>query len=115
MKERRSPCPISCTLDLLGDRWSLLVIRDLFAGKTHYREFLKSPERIATNILADRLEKLVEAGLVQALPSDARVGALSYTLTDRGRSLYPVVESIRDWALATIPCTAALVEVPEKQ
>ena len=112
MKDKRSPCPISCTLELVGDRWSLLVIRDLFAGKTHFREFLKSPERIATNVLTDRLERLTEAGLVQAKPSEERAGALSYSLTDRGRGLYPVLESIRDWGLASIPGTAALMPVP---
>ena len=56
---RRSSCPVSCALDLLGDRWTLLVIRDLFRGFTRFGEFLASPERIPTNILADRLKRLV--------------------------------------------------------
>src|SRR5256885_15547057 len=58
----RSPCPVACSLDLLGDRWTLLVVRDLFWGKTKYGEFLASPEGIPTNILADRLQRLEVAG-----------------------------------------------------
>src|SRR5438105_4349626 len=54
----RSPCPVACTLDIIGDRWTLLLIRDLLAGKKRYGEFLASPERIPTNILAERLKRL---------------------------------------------------------
>ncbi|PSB57386.1 transcriptional regulator, partial [filamentous cyanobacterium CCP1] len=66
---RRSPCPVSCTLDLIGDRWTLLVIRDMmFFGKQRFEEFLESPEGISTNILANRLKLLEEAGLVTKQP-----------------------------------------------
>lgn len=63
--EKRSECPISCTMDLIGDKWSLLIIRDLmYLGKTTYNEFLNSNEAISTNILNDRLVKLTEVGLI---------------------------------------------------
>jgi DNA-binding HxlR family transcriptional regulator len=111
MATKRSPCPISCTLDILGDRWTLLVIRDLFVGKTHYREFLSSPEGIATNILANRLEKLITAGLVECSPSPERAGAKAYTLSPKGRALFPVLVAIRDWGLANLEGTQARIEV----
>lgn len=60
--EKRSPCPIAGVLDILGDRWTLLVVRDLFCGKSQYKDFAASPEKIATNILADRLHRLVQHG-----------------------------------------------------
>lgn len=109
---KRSVCPVACTLDLLGDRWTLLVVRDLFAGKTHYHEFAQSPEGIATNILAARLGRLREAGLVEAKESPVRAGSRSYELTARGRSLRPVVEAMRDWGLAQIKGTEARVRMP---
>lgn len=104
---RRSPCPVACTLDLLGDRWTLIVIRDLMLGRTRFAEFLRSPEGIATNILTDRLRRLVAAGLVTTEASGERAGSLSYRLTERGESLRPVLEAIRDWGLANLPGTEA--------
>ncbi len=109
---RRSVCPIACTLDVLGDKWTLLVVRDLFAGKSHYHEFASSPERIASNILADRLERLVTAGLVETSSSSQRVGSSAYALTARGTSLFPLLAAIRDWGLANIAGTQARVQVP---
>ncbi|MFA6045063.1 MAG: helix-turn-helix domain-containing protein [Phycisphaerales bacterium] len=110
--KRRSPCPIACSLDVFGDRWTLVVVRDLFAGKQHYHEFAASPEGIATNILADRLGKLVKAGLVAATKSEARVGSLAYSLTPKGRALYPVLEAVAAWGLANVKGTRALIRVP---
>ncbi|HEX8876542.1 MAG TPA: helix-turn-helix domain-containing protein [Phycisphaerales bacterium] len=112
-KPRRSVCPIACTLDLIGDRWTLLVVRDLFAGKTQYNEFTESPERIATNILADRLEKLCRSGLVESRASESHAGRFLYSLTAKGRSLFPLLESIRDWGLANLPGTQARIAVPK--
>ena len=60
----RSPCPLACALDLLGDRWTLLVIRDLVLGKSRFKEFVASPEGIPTNILSDRLDRLLTHGIV---------------------------------------------------
>jgi DNA-binding HxlR family transcriptional regulator len=110
-RARRSPCPVAATLDLIGDRWTLLVIRDLFSGKSRYRELVDSPEGIATNILAARLERLRELGLVAARASAERAGSSEYRLTARGRSLLPVLEAMRDWGLAHVPGTAARVRV----
>lgn len=107
--KRRSVCPLACTLDLIGDRWTLLVVRDLFAGKSHYHEFAQSPERIATNILADRLDRLVKSGLVRAQESPARAGSSQYVLTDKGQSLFPLLVAIKDWGLANIQGTEARV------
>lgn len=104
---KRSPCPIACALDLFGDRWTLLIIRDLACGKTHYRDFCQSPERIATNILADRLERLVSAGLAEKYPSPEQPGREAYRLTKKGKSLRPVMNAIADWALKNIEGTAA--------
>jgi DNA-binding HxlR family transcriptional regulator len=63
--KNRSTCPVSSLLDIIGDKWSLLIIRDLFIGRDTYSEFLKAPERISTNILVDRLKKLTDAGLIE--------------------------------------------------
>jgi DNA-binding HxlR family transcriptional regulator len=109
---RRSPCPIACALDLLGDRWTLLIVRDLFAGKSRFQDFVRSPEGIATNILTDRLNRLTAAGLIEATPSATRAGSSDYRLTPQGRSLYPVLEAVRDWALAHLPGTRAAIAVP---
>lgn len=100
---RRSPCPVACTLDLLGDRWTMLVVRDLFFGRTQFKDFLASPEGIATNILSNRLSKLCEAELV------SRTGN-AYVLTEKGRSLAPVLESIRDWGLSQLAGTGVYLK-----
>jgi DNA-binding HxlR family transcriptional regulator len=108
--KKRSVCPVACTLDLIGDKWTLLVIRDLFAGKRHFGEFARSPEKIATNILADRLEKLVQVKLAQREPAVEGGSREAYVLTERGRSLLPVLKVMRDWGLANVPGTAALIQ-----
>ena len=107
---KRSPCPIACTLDVIGDKWTLLLVRDMLCGKSQYSEFARSPERIATNILADRLEKLVGAKLVVRRPSSVGGARGSYHLTERGRTLLPVLQAMRDWGLANVPGTAARLE-----
>lgn len=108
---RRSPCPIANTLDLIGDRWTLLVVRDLFAGRTRYAEFARAPERIASNILSQRLAALVAHGLVERHKDDDG-GHPRYALTERGRSLRPVLEALRDWGLERIEGTEVRVQVP---
>lgn len=97
---RRSVCPVACTLDLIGDRWTLLVVRDLHCGKSHFREFLASPEGIATNVLADRLAKLVSNRLVERVA--APVGRDAYRLTRKGNTLIPLLQQVADWGLANI-------------
>jgi DNA-binding HxlR family transcriptional regulator len=106
---KRSACPIACALDLVGDKWTLLVLRDLFHGKAHFGEFLASPERIATNILAERLARLTESGMVERYPSPTMPGREAYRLTQKGLSIWPVLEQISAWGLAHIEGTAARI------
>jgi DNA-binding HxlR family transcriptional regulator len=103
----RSICPIACALDLFGDKWTLLVIRDLACGKSHFMDFCRSPERIATNILTDRLERLVANGLVEKFPSTEQPGRDAYRLTAKGKTLRPVITAIINWGLMNIPGTVA--------
>ena len=104
---RRSDCPISSALDLLGDKWSLLVMRDvLLRGKSHYREFLASEEGIATNILADRLSRLEAAGLLERTSEDPRSGKQSYHATGKGKDLIPLLLEMMVWSAAHNPQVA---------
>jgi DNA-binding HxlR family transcriptional regulator len=106
---------LACSLDIVGDRWTILVLRDLFAGRTRYGEFAASPERIATNILADRLERLRRHGLVATAESPERGGAMVYTLTPKGRDLRPVLEAMRNWGLRHIRGTQARIAVADER
>jgi len=104
----RSACPIANALDLLGDRWTLLVIRDLlFVGKRRFGEFLSSPEGIPTNILSDRLRRLEESGVVEKVPYQDRPARYEYQLTAKGRDLFPVLRSLIDWAARHLPGVAS--------
>jgi DNA-binding HxlR family transcriptional regulator len=96
----RSDCPVACTLDLVGDRWTLLIIRDLFKGKHRFSEFLDSGEGIKTNILADRLKRLERVGLVQRSRYQEHPPRHEYHLTDSGRDLGPVVKAMFAWGRA---------------
>ena len=107
----RSPCPIAGTLDIFGDKWTLLVIRDLFAGKSMYSEFQSSPEHIPTNILADRLKRLIEYGIIEKIPYQQRPVRYAYHLTDTGRSLAPVLKAILAWGVKNIERTAAAMKL----
>jgi DNA-binding HxlR family transcriptional regulator len=107
---KRSVCPVACTLDLIGDRWTLLVVRDLFAGKVHFKDFAQSPEGIATNILANRLAKLVDAGIAEKYRSTEKPGRDGYRLTAKGRSLRPVLAAIAAWGEENIEGTERKVQ-----
>jgi len=91
---------------VIGDRWTLLVIRYLACGKSQFNDLTRSPERIATNILADRLGRLVADGLVDKYPSAEPPGRDAYRLTAKGRALRPVVEAVPRWGLENIEGTA---------
>jgi len=94
----RSDCPISCSLDIWGDKWSLLIIRNMmFYDLNTYGEFLNTPEKIATNILADRLQKLEEAGLITKEEHPESRAKIFYKLTPMGISLLPVMTEISLW------------------
>jgi DNA-binding HxlR family transcriptional regulator len=97
---RRSPCPVACSLDIFGDRWTLLVVRDLFLGRSRFKDFAASPEGIPTNILTDRLERLLAHGVIEQIPAEDGTKRLAYRLTTKGKSLEPVLKTIRDWGLA---------------
>ena len=101
----RSPCPVACALDLLGDRWTLLVVRDLLLGKSRYGDFLGAPEGIPTNILAERLGRLEEAGVVTRAPYQDNPPRFAYQLTQKGKGLLPVLRAVKDWGLRYIPGT----------
>lgn len=109
--DARSACPVACLLDLVGDKWTLLVIRDLFLGKSRFEELRASPEGIATNILAARLRRLEELGLVERVPSKTHAARGTYRLTARGLSLKPVLLAMREWGLAHVRGTRAFEPV----
>lgn len=109
-KIRRSPCPVACALDIVGDRWTLLVVRDLLLGRTRFKEFSTSPEGIPTNILSERLERLVRHGIAEKIPAAAGSKRLAYKLTAKGEALRPVLRSMRDWGLTWEEDTRAALE-----
>jgi DNA-binding HxlR family transcriptional regulator len=99
LPSKRSPCPIAFSLDIFGDRWTLLVIRDLCYGRTRFKEFAGSPEGIPTNILTDRLERLLARGVIEQIPAEDGTKRLAYRLTKKGKALGPVLKAMRDWGL----------------
>lgn len=106
-RHRKSDCPVHFALEVFGDPWTLLIIRDLmFKGRTSYSDFLRAEEGIATNVLADRLGRLVTDGLVDQ--SGADDGHRSrYRLTSKGLDLLPIMLEIIDWSAKYDPKTAA--------
>ena len=108
----RSPCAVACTLDRVGDKWSLLVVRDLLRGNVTYGELQKSPEGIPTNILADRLKKLETAGLIAKSAYQEHPVRYAYELTEKGRSLRDVLRAIVRWGLEQLPGTRVLGSPP---
>ena len=98
-RARRSRCPVACTLDVLGDKWSLLVVRDVVRGKRRYAEFLGSPEGIPTNILADRLKRLTACGVISTRRYSRHPPRLEYVLTAKGDELRPILRAMVDWGL----------------
>lgn len=105
---RKSDCPIHYATEIFGDRWTLLILRDLmFKGKKYYGEFLNSEERIATNILADRLVQLEQAGIISKTPDESHRSKLVYSLTPKGLDLLPVLTEIILWSAKYDENTAA--------
>jgi DNA-binding HxlR family transcriptional regulator len=105
---RRSPCAVANTLDLIGDKWSLLVVRDLLHGKQTYGELADSLERIPTNILADRLVRLESAGIITRRAYQERPVRYAYTLTKKGSALGDVLLALVRWGQEHIPGTKFL-------
>lgn len=103
----RSVCPVSSVLDIIGDKWTLLVIRDLmFMGKRMYSELADSMEKIPTNILADRLKKLEAADLIEKKPYQDKPVRYAYTLTKKGEALRPTLIEMAVWGNNFIAGTA---------
>ena len=101
----RSNCPVAGALDLVGDRWTLLVVRDLLRGKRRYGDLAASSEKIPTNILADRLRRLEQGGVVERVQYSARPPRYEYRLTQRGEDLVPAIRSLATWGLRYVPGT----------
>lgn len=108
----RSACAVANSLDILGDKWSLLVVRDLLHGKRTFGKLVLSPERIPTNILADRLARLEKAGIVARTPYQQRPVRYSYTLTSKGSALGEVLLAFVRWGKQHIPGTVTLNQGP---
>lgn len=108
-KFKRSSCPIACTLDIFGDKWTLLVVRDLFAGKKTYGGFQNSPEKVPTNMLADRLKRLVEHQIVVKTPYQEHPVRYEYALTPKGRELGMILKAMVQWGEKHIPGSKAMI------
>ena len=108
--EQRSGCPINLTLEVVGDRWSLLVIRDMmFGNRRHFRELLtKSEEGISSNILADRLKTLLEQGIITWADDPSHKQKGIYSLTEQGIELLPILAQMSGWGFKYLPVSEEL-------
>jgi len=114
--EPRSYCPINLSLEIFGDTWTLLVLRDLmFTGKRHFRELQQSDEHISSNILADRLARLVDHGLLTKSDDPTHKQKAIYSLTEKGISLLPVIVQIGAWGSRWVPDAKKLAAPSRKQ
>ena len=96
-RTKRSDCPVSNALDVFGDRWTLVVVRDLTFGKSRFGELASGPEKIPTNILADRLKQLEAFEVIERIAYQERPPRYEYRLTAKGRDLAPVLQAMADW------------------
>lgn len=110
----RSSCPVANVLDLFGDKWTLLIVRDLILGKIRYGEFAQSAEGIPSNILSNRLKRLEQTGIVVKTLYCKKPLRYQYELTDKGRNLQPVLESMVDWAIKYMPGVTVFPRYREK-
>lgn len=99
----RSHCPVANALDIFGDKWTLLIVRDLILGKLRYGEFADSKEGIPTNILSNRLKRLESEGIVVKTAYCEKPVRYQYALTEKGRDLIPLMEAIVAWAEIHVP------------
>lgn len=114
-KTYRSHCPINFSQEIFGDKWSLLIIRDLlFFGKKHYGDLLNSEEKISTNILADRLGKLEGSGLITRTVDKEHLSKKRYALTEKGRDLLPLLIEMIVWSAKYDNDTEAPPELIER-
>ncbi len=99
-----SPCPVGRAVDLIGDRWALLIVRDAFDGARRFGDFLASLG-VARNILSDRLRMLTEAGVFEIAPASDGSAYQEYVLTKKGEALFPVIVMLRQWGEANLFAT----------
>ena len=105
----RSDCAIAGTLDVVGDKWSLLIVRDLlFRGELRFADLAASAEGVPTNTLADRLRRMEDGGIVTRQQYSDRPPRHQYRLTDRGRDLAPVLDAMATWGVTHLPGTRRL-------
>jgi len=107
--DMRSGCPINLSLEVFGDKWSLLIIRDtIFGGKRHFRELLRSQEGISSNILADRLKMLVEQGMLTKRDDPTHKQKAIYSLTEMTIALVPIMAQLGAWGRRYLPVSEEL-------
>lgn len=107
--DHRSGCPINLTLEVIGDRWSLLILRDMmFGNRRHFREMLRSQEGISSNILADRLKMLQDEGMITKADDPSHKQKAIYSLTEKAIELLPVFAQIGAWGTRHLPVTPEL-------
>jgi DNA-binding HxlR family transcriptional regulator len=111
LPKHRSPCPVASCLDIMGDKWTLLIIRDLMAGRSRFKALMASPEKIASNLLSERLNRLILHGVIETVPSPDGTKHQAYLLTPKGKSLLPVLKAMREWGLKWIPDTEARIDI----
>ena len=105
----RSGCPINLSLEVFGDRWSLLVLRDIiFGGRRHFLDLMNNQEGISTNILGDRLKRLVALRMLTAAPDPAHRQRMIYSLTEQAIQLIPIMAHLGAWGRRHLPVTPAL-------
>ena len=110
MNKRRSDCPLSCGLEVFGDKWTLLIVRDMFMfGKKNFKEFIISDEKIATNILTNRLQKMLQNGLILKEIDKRNKLIINYSLTEKGFDLAPVAAAVLNWGKIYISDTKDVV------
>ncbi len=107
----RSRCPVSCLLEIIGDKWTLLVVRDLLFDNHTFKELQASPEKIPTNILSDRLKRLENSGLIRRELYLQRPKRYAYYLTDKGQDLGPIMKSMMVWSNKYIPDTYKMEDI----
>ncbi|WP_353643145.1 helix-turn-helix domain-containing protein [Mesorhizobium sp. WSM2239] len=107
--DRRSGCPINLSVEVFGDKWSLLILRDMiFGGKRHFREMLRSEEAISSNILADRLKMLVEQGMLTRADDPSHKQKAIYSLTEMSIALVPIMAHLGAWGSRWLPVSEEL-------
>ncbi len=104
-KDYRSDCPVSSTLDLIGDKWTLLILRDMMFGAQRFSDFLTSAEAMKRNILSDRLKRLTDHGLVLRVPYQDHPPRFRYQLTTKGAALLPVIQAMAAWGAVQLDHT----------